>query len=152
MKLLIWFTIFISSLAYAKDNSWSLSFTETDLKLYQFNNDPNITGTYQVVPGKLPANFETAVAELTNQKRITLSAIGITNWQVTRYLPSPSKRGYVIEGTYYDPTNRLTEFREEHVYENGKIVQYLNTWPSTFSEGLSKAQEFVAQMKKDVKQ
>lgn len=137
--------------ANSKDSSWKLTLDENEVKVYQHVTNPDVTGSYQTVsnsssqpPGINQENF---IAEFSAQKRETLGFIGITQWQISSYKPTNDHKGFTLEGSYIDSSRTLIEFREEHIYQQSKIIQVLNTWPATYNAGKQSAEDFIKMLK-----
>src|SRR5690606_6966816 len=88
--------------------------------------------------GKALNRFEDA-------KKKSLGILGIKNWKIESYKWHEGKEDYKLSvtGSYTNAQKEKIHFLETHIYKKRNVVQYLHTWPSSFSDGLKVANEFL---------
>lgn len=88
--------------------------------------------------GKIFSSFK-------EERKNALGVLGLTEWKIEKSNWSPLKEGFKLEvwGSYKNAQKENISFLETHLYQKRKVVQYLNTWPSSFSDGARVSQEFL---------
>lgn len=145
-----------SSVAFASE--WKQTSDMDDVKVWMLKSNPDVTAAFQTSIPKEKIDWskvdkENFFKKFESDKKRSLGIVGIKEWKATNYKWTKTQDGFelVVEGTYLDPSQQKTSFKETQFYKSQKTYQILNTWPTSVKDGQKLADEFVSNLKKENK-
>lgn len=150
---------FVSSSFASPLNEWKLTSNLDNVKVWMLKSNQNVTGALQTSSSNKKINWgniskDQFFKNFESNKKRTLLLIGVRDWQATSYKWNRVNDAHelVVVGTYIDPGQQKTSFKETQIYKSQRTYQILNTWPTSVSNGEKLADEFVQSLRKETKE
>ena len=146
--------LFASSIA----TDWKQTGDMNDVKVWLLKKNVDVTAAFQISTSKEKTDWSKVEAQkffksFEENKRNSLSMVGITEWRAENYKWTKVPAGYelVVNGTYVDSQKNKVSFKETQIYTPDKSYQILNSWPTSVRDGAKIADEFVKSLKSENK-
>lgn len=122
------------------DKDWSLTSDSDNVKVWQLNSNPDVTGSWQERSPSKKLDWSKVGSDaffkaLEADKVKMLSFVGISEWKPEQYKWNKHPKGHElkIEGHYLDSQNKKIAFTEVYYFQELKTIQILQTRPFSTS-------------------